>query len=582
MLLSITSTIDYLGFSIALWLAFYLLARGFPSRVTLRTVVVLLALATFFLSASINLHLRIPGATAIRAILLVTGLSTWHDLTHKLLPQKTQDSTHWLVYLGYLLGIPVIVLLFGTRDAFISEASNILYVGRMNLGPVYAVYGIYQVCVSVGILNNFRLGAKYGVGEQNRYFFISSALAVSTVGYGIFALAIAPPMPRLIQDGLVLASIIVLGISVARYQAFVERRTTIQDFPISFMAVFGLTAVFAVFAWFWSSSPVAVNLITALAILTHAIYDLAREFLERQRYKSEKLIHRQLRQLKDSDYADASFQERLATGLTLLCKVINASGGFIAIKTDGRFVVSTSSHSLRMGSEIPASEIGCEIQQPAGDLRNEINWLAPALENHIPVAVIGIGPSKSKNEYSMEDIDMLAEVADRVGSIVHLQSHKNADSNSAMDNAQVRHADARDWDSESEQLLSALISNPDPEFVKAIEEGLRNLSDYIKLGESSLAKDLNINEGTQLERGRAVRDQLIHAIEMLKPDSPRPPEPLPREWYNYVVLYDAYVKDVPNREIMARMYVSEGTFNRSRRNALRGVARYLFEQNGRK
>jgi hypothetical protein len=102
------------------------------------------------------------------------------------------------------------------------------------------------------------------------------------------------------------------------------------------------------------------------------------------------------------------------------------------------------------------------------------------------------------------------------------------------------------------------------------------------LGESPLVKLLNIREGTQLERGRAVRDQLTHAIEMLKPDAPRPPEPLPRDWYNYVVLYDAYVKDVPNREIMARMYVSEGTFTRSRRNALRGVARYLLEQSKRK
>jgi hypothetical protein len=65
---------------------------------------------------------------------------------------------------------------------------------------------------------------------------------------------------------------------------------------------------------------------------------------------------------------------------------------------------------------------------------------------------------------------------------------------------------------------------------------------------------------------------------MLKPDEKRPPEPLPREWYNYAVLHDAYVEDVPNREIMARMYVSEGTFNRSRRNALRGVARFLLEK----
>jgi DNA-binding CsgD family transcriptional regulator len=45
------------------------------------------------------------------------------------------------------------------------------------------------------------------------------------------------------------------------------------------------------------------------------------------------------------------------------------------------------------------------------------------------------------------------------------------------------------------------------------------------------------------------------------------------------VLHDAYVEGVPNREIMARLYISEGTFNRTRRNAIRGLARLLAEKN---
>jgi len=49
-------------------------------------------------------------------------------------------------------------------------------------------------------------------------------------------------------------------------------------------------------------------------------------------------------------------------------------------------------------------------------------------------------------------------------------------------------------------------------------------------------------------------------------------------WYNHVVLYDVYVEGVQNREIMARLYISEGTFNRTRRNAIRGLARLLIEK----
>jgi hypothetical protein len=52
---------------------------------------------------------------------------------------------------------------------------------------------------------------------------------------------------------------------------------------------------------------------------------------------------------------------------------------------------------------------------------------------------------------------------------------------------------------------------------------------------------------------------------------------LPREWHAYTILHEAYVEDVPNRDIMAKLYVSEGTFNRPRRKALHAVARAMLE-----
>ena len=104
---------------IALWLAFYLLARGFPSRITLRTVVVLIALATFFLSASINLHLQIPGATNLRAVVLVVALVTLYDLTNKILPDITQKKNNWAVATLYALALITI-----PRAARLGERSS--------------------------------------------------------------------------------------------------------------------------------------------------------------------------------------------------------------------------------------------------------------------------------------------------------------------------------------------------------------------------------------------------------------------------------------------------------------------------
>jgi hypothetical protein len=128
-------------------------------------------------------------------------------------------------------------------------------------------------------------------------------------------------------------------------------------------------------------------------------------------------------------------------------------------------------------------------------------------------------------------------------------------------------------------MLGSIGTNPAPEFVKIVEEGLRNLPDFIILGQSPLADRLDIRGETHVERGRRLQQLLVESIDSLRPADQRPPEPLPRVWYNHAVLHDAYVEGVPNREIMARLYISEGTFNRTRRNALRGLARLIEEKN---
>ena len=138
---------------------------------------------------------------------------------------------------------------------------------------------------------------------------------------------------------------------------------------------------------------------------------------------------------------------------------------------------------------------------------------------------------------------------------------------------------ATELSSIADEMIGTIETHPDPAFIKTVEEGLRNLSDTITLGHSPLASQLKMQGDTHVERGRQLQQLLIESINSMKPVEQRPAEPLPRVWYNHAVLYDAYVEGVPNREIMARLYISEGTFNRTRRNALRGLARLLVEKN---
>jgi predicted DNA-binding protein (UPF0251 family) len=224
-------------------------------------------------------------------------------------------------------------------------------------------------------------------------------------------------------------------------------------------------------------------------------------------------------------------------------------------------------------------EFSCEdLCTPPPEIVDQVAWIAPGFGGGEQVAVIGINPPKTRNQYSDNELDILVEAADRIGTIVYLHNLRPLGKDGLKQITNDHESHEADIQAKAQALMATLVNNPDPIFIKLVEDGLRNLSDYITLGQSELTRQLDISSETHIERGKAVRQLLVEAIETLRPSRERPTEPLPREWYSYAVLHDAYVEDAPNREIMARLYISEGTFNRSRQKALRGIARYLMEK----
>jgi hypothetical protein len=93
-----------------------------------------------------------------------------------------------------------------------------------------------------------------------------------------------------------------------------------------------------------------------------------------------------------------------------------------------------------------------------------------------------------------------------------------------------------------------------------------------------LPEHLGVTGLTHIEKGKAVQQQLMQAIDALRPAQDCPGESIPREWHSYVVLHDAYWERIPNHDIMSKLYISEGTFHRTRRAAVRSVARVLLER----
>ncbi len=579
MLVILTVTTDLVAMAVTLWMAFYLFARGFPNLLTMKAALSLLAVAVFFLGTFNNFFVQTTGTATLRAVLLVIAMTCWYSVTFHLFSEINRKRFQWMEIGVYTLSLICIVLLLATKAAFLREQGNNLYVAQMERSLVYSVYGATQAILALGLLFNLLMEERIRFTVQGRYFLFATIFPVLGVVYGIFSLIVTgPPMLRLIQDALVFGGVFMLGISVALHQNLVERRVILQDFPVEGGTMLALVLLYILIGTFLGVEQKFVGLLVAFIIFSHSIYDLSREFLERRRIRDDTNFRRKIRLIEHENAGEKKFQMYLQQGLDHLCEMLDTSAGIIAVHRDGKTVVMAGRNSVEVGSEISVSMNGSEdVFHPAEKIKN-IEWATFAFEGPNQVALVGMGASNVKLNYSTGDLDLFTEFADHVGILASIGiSQPTVNVQVQMAEEEQSHEDGLEL--AAGMMMETLSSNVDAGFVKMVEDALRKFSDFIMLGQSSLAEWIHVKGDSHIERGKKVQGILRQGVETLRPAESRPPEPLPRVWYNYVVLHDAYINGVINREVMARLYISEGTFNRTRRNALRGVARWLLEEN---
>ena len=572
LLSTLTLIVDFGAMTISLWLAFYLFGKGYPNQIALRAVVVFLSLALFFFGAYDSQKYTTHWDSELRAITILVTLTAWYGLTYQMISHSATEQIRRYKMLVYTLGVSAALLLIVIPNTLTTNSANALDVAHMQLGLPYFVYGGFLLAAGVGILYNLLSGKQVGLQPQGRYFLIASIFATTGAVYGVVALGFHYSMLRLFLDLFAFGSVLFLGVAVARHQALIDRRILLADVPVSAFTIPGMALLYAFIAQKAGFESRSVAAIMALAVLTHSLHTLAREFLERLRLQQESTFRRKIHRLESG--TEANFKYRLKVGLGLLCQTVQASGGFVAIRMGSEFRIAASRQSpLHVDEHISPLLVACEdVTQITLAQLPEIAWLAPAFEGQTQVAVIGIGKAKARLNYSSDDLDLLGEVASQIGTLVSLH-------NLQADKATVDVAQEADFRASTDELMLTIASNPEQDFVKTVEEGLRHLSDYVTLGQSPLVERLGIPGESHIEQGKLLAKKMMESIETLHTGGTRPPEPLPRAWYNYVILHDAYVLSLPNREVMARLYVSEGTFHRTRRNAVRGLARSLMEIN---
>jgi hypothetical protein len=572
---------NFIGMAFSLWFAIYILARSDINHFAFRAIAALLAMAFYFYCAFTWIVDPSVDTAALRSFAIVIALVAGHDLTFYLLPEDLRKKRYLLARGIVLFSVGIIVLLFLGPSVADCDPS---YTCLSPILSVWLIIDIFKILVAFFILSNLWMIKKHSDWVQNKTFTLGVLLALSAIGYGFISVLISTELPRFVPAGLVVAALGLLGYSVARHQAFVTRRTAPYDFPITLATIAVILIIYILIGRQLDLSLALILLLAVLVIFTHSAYDFVREILDRMFHSRERKMLRELRELGQDTFGETSLKRYLSRGLAILCYNLDASSGFIAVRrmdqaADRRlYEVMTSLHSLAVGTRLPPDEIVVEeIHQPRGYLAEDVEWLAPAYGGGAQVALIGVGPRKGQRVYMEEDLYWLEDIADEIGAMVY--THWLARDLQLMD------GDKGDRDQlvaeleaiGAEHLMTAIAYKPDPEMIKCVEEGFRNIHDYSALGKSPLVARFGVSGEDHIERGKQVQKRLVEILEKLRPHGQPPSEPLPREWYSYTILYDAYVEEKPAREIMGKLYISEGTYYRTRRKALRGVTRALLE-----
>jgi hypothetical protein len=386
------------------------------------------------------------------------------------------------------------------------------------------------------------------------------------------------PMPMVVISGVLAVFVGMIGYGVARYSALVEKRIIDRDFFYNLMGITVMVGIYTFASWLlvfaYRAPKVIVIFIPLLGVLTHTSLNAAAIFLDWSFYRGDtRRLRANLHELRRLAGETENMRVMLDQILDALCTSIKATYGLILSSEDGT-ARQIAEYRWKWGRlELPSGLLAADdflhltpnhFSAPLQDAA----LLVPLYNESEQIGALLLGRPANGIRYAHQDVERLLYPADQIADAIFFNRQNTDHLKKVAHIANVPRPDS------------------DPHFsipVNVVENALRNLFDFVHLADSPLA-DMDLvqqkmagDRKTHLERGKTIQAIVMEALEKMRPAGEVPRDPPPREWYPYIILHDAYVKGVQNRDIMSRLYISEGTFNRTRRLAIRSLARALVE-----
>jgi hypothetical protein len=490
----------------------------------------------------------------------------------------------WIrVLFGYTIAIVAIEVQAFTQILFSVEGGDPLYLNSLRAGPLYSVFGLALIGLTIMSIINLVRSAYVAPTE------IVRRQLRTLVGATVFTGLIGPvslvssgldlfPMPMVVMSGVLAVFVGMVGYGVARYSALVEKRTIDRDFFYNLIGIIVMVGIYTFVAWILVITYKAPNVIVIffplLGVLTHAGLNAASIFLDWFFYRGEtRRLRANLHHLRRMAGESENMRILLEQILGALCDPIKATYGLTFAFENGIAHQIANFRWKGARLELPSSQLTADdfmhlnpnhFPAPLEDAA----LLVPLYIESEQIGALLLGRPTNGIRYAHADVEHLLYPSDQIAEALFL-SRQNA---------------------ERIEQVALLVNDPPAKAasdfsipVNVVENALRNLFDYAYLADTSLAEmelvRVRMAGGTKthLERGKTVQAVLLESLEQMRPSREVPRDPPPREWYPYVILHDAYVDGKQNRDVMSRLYISEGTFNRTRRAAISSLARALVE-----
>jgi len=602
----LTVAVNYACLIAAIWLGIFVVTRSPRSPVSWLTALTLLSVSGWFLNILLALNPP-PSPQFIPDWLLpllwmwpantfeagwggwmqgwqvVPAIMFWHHVTMLMRPGRMNPWRWARVMLGYAIAIAAIYAMTFTDWVFTKGVGNPLYLNTLEQGKLYPLFMGFLFLFTVMSLINLLRSAKVAPALMPRRHLNILAAATLTAGLSgptaMVAYAFDLSLPRVIPAALLGIAVLLMGYGVARYSALVERRVLGRDFTYNGIAIGLIALLYLVVGWAsvltYGVPAAALVFIVVLAIVTHSLMDVGRQVLDFIfLHRETRELRARLRKLTSFAREPETLKEDLSSTFQSLCDSVKATYGLILTFESDSTSELVSFRWNRESIPFPSARLMFDdvFQPQRGQLDEPLQdaaLLIPIYDEGCQIGILILGQPENGLRYSQRDIEELLEISDQISNIMHMIQR------------------------ETEFLLrlSELAQTQQPtldtgiELIPAnvVEDALRNMHDYSYLGDSPLTNleqvknKLSTSTVTHLDRGKEVHNTLVTSLEKLRPVGDLPKEPIPREWFPYIILHDAYIKEIQNRDVMSRLYISEGTFNRTRRAAIRSLAKVLAE-----